>query len=176
MEECPQLWNSKIIFHVNPTGRFLIGGPHGDSGVTGRKIIVDTYGGRGCHGGGAFSGKDPSKVDRSASYMARHIAKNVVKAGLARTCEVQLGYAIGVPDPVSILLDTGGTAVMSEEKIENAVRDIFPLRPSDIIDHLKLLRPIYGKTVANGHFGREDKDFVWEATDHVAELKKACKA
>ncbi len=174
MAECPKLWNSKIIFHINPTGRFVIGGPHGDSGVTGRKIIVDTYGGRGCHGGGAFSGKDPSKVDRSASYMARHIAKNVVKAKLASTCEVQLGYAIGVPDPVSVLIDTDHTSVVDEEVIEDAIRDIFPLRPADIIKHLNLLRPIYGATVANGHFGRKNRNFTWEQTDHVAELKKAC--
>ncbi len=173
--ECPHLWNSKIIFHINPTGRFLIGGPHGDSGLTGRKIIVDTYGGRGCHGGGAFSGKDPSKVDRSASYMARHIAKNVVKAKLARTCEVQLGYAIGVADPVSVLVDTGGTSVIDEEIIEKAIRDTFPLRPADIIKHLNLLRPIYRETVANGAFGRKSRNFTWERTDHVDDLKKACK-
>ena len=174
MAECPQLWNNKIIFHINPTGRFLIGGPHGDSGLTGRKIIVDTYGGRGAHGGGAFSGKDPSKVDRSASYMARHIAKNVVKAKLATTCEIQLGYAIGVCDPVSVLIDTGGTSVVPEETIEKAVREVFPLRPADIITHLNLLRPIYSATVANGHFGRQDRRFVWEQTDHVEKLRKAC--
>jgi len=176
MAECPHLWNRKIIFHINPTGRFLIGGPHGDSGLTGRKIIVDTYGGRGCHGGGAFSGKDPSKVDRSASYMARHIAKNVVAAKLARTCEVQLGYAIGVPDPVSVLVDTGGTSIVPEETIEDAIREVFPLRPSRIIEHLNLLRPIYLSTVANGHFGRPGRNFTWERTDHVADLRKACKA
>ena len=174
MAECPSLWNNKIIFHINPTGRFLIGGPHGDSGLTGRKIIVDTYGGRGAHGGGAFSGKDPSKVDRSASYMARHIAKNVVKAKLATTCEIQLGYAIGVCDPVSVLIDTGGTSVVPEETIEKAVREVFPLRPAEIITHLNLLRPIYSATVANGHFGRQDRRFVWEQTDHVEELRKAC--
>jgi len=175
MDERPALWNRNIIFHINPTGRFVIGGPHGDSGLTGRKIIVDTYGGRGCHGGGAFSGKDPSKVDRSASYMARHIAKNVVAAKLARTCEVQLGYAIGVADPVSVLVDTGATATVDEEIIEEAIRDIFPLRPAEIIKHLDLLRPIYRETVANGHFGRKSRNFTWERTDHVAQLKKACK-
>ncbi len=175
MAECPQLWNRKTIFHINPTGRFLIGGPHGDSGLTGRKIIVDTYGGRGCHGGGAFSGKDPSKVDRSASYMARYIAKNVVAAKLAKTCEVQLGYAIGVADPVSVLVQTGGTSVVSEERIEQAIREVFPLRPSAIIEHLKLLRPIYLSTVANGHFGRAGRNFTWERTDRVAALRQACK-
>ncbi len=174
MAECPDLWNRKIIFHINPTGRFLIGGPHGDTGLTGRKIIVDTYGGRGCHGGGAFSGKDPSKVDRSASYMARHIAKNVVKAKLAGTCEVQLGYAIGIPEPVSVLVDTGGTCIVAEETLETAIRKIFPLHPAGIIEQLNLLRPIYAKTAANGHFGRKDRAFTWERTPHVAELRKAC--
>ncbi len=173
--ECPGLWNNKIIFHINPTGRFLIGGPHGDSGLTGRKIIVDTYGGRGCHGGGAFSGKDPSKVDRSASYMCRYIAKNIIKARLARAVEVQLGYAIGVADPVSVLVQTKNTGVVEAERLEKAVRDVFPLRPWEIIDHLKLLRPIYGKTVANGHFGRVDPDFTWEKLDMAEKLRKACK-
>ena len=175
MAECPQLWNNKIVFHINPTGRFVIGGPHGDCGLTGRKIIVDTYGGRGCHGGGAFSGKDPSKVDRSASYMARHIAKNVVKAKLAKTCEVQLGYAIGVPDPVSVLVDTDHTCTVDEGRLESAIRDLFPLRPSDIIKHLNLLRPIYYAATANGHFGRKGRNFTWERTEHAAGLRKACK-
>jgi hypothetical protein len=143
MAEAPQLWNKDIIFHINPTGRFVIGGPHGDSGLTGRKIIVDTYGGRGSHGGGAFSGKDPSKVDRSASYMARHIAKNVVASGMAKRCELQLSYAIGVAEPVSVLVDCEGTATVPEDRIVKAVRNIFPLTPGEIIDYLDLLRPIY---------------------------------
>ncbi len=174
MDECPELWNSKIIFHINPTGRFVIGGPHGDSGLTGRKIIVDTYGGRGAHGGGAFSGKDPSKVDRSASYMARYIAKNIVAAKLAKICEVQLSYAIGVSEPISVLVDCEGTAVVDERKIEQAVRDIFPLKPKDIISHLKLKRPIYSETAHDGHFGRELQDFTWEKRDMASKLKKAC--
>jgi S-adenosylmethionine synthetase len=170
MAECPQLWNNQMIFHINPTGKFLIGGPHGDSGLTGRKIIVDTYGGRGCHGGGAFSGKDPSKVDRSASYMARYIAKNVVAAGLATACEVQLGYAIGVAEPVSVLVDTEGTAVIDEQIISDLVRKVFPLKPQSIIKHLNLLRPIYHETARHGHFGRELPQFTWEATDKADEL------
>jgi S-adenosylmethionine synthetase len=173
--ECPGLWHNKIIFHINPTGRFVIGGPHGDSGLTGRKIIVDTYGGRGCHGGGAFSGKDPSKVDRSASYMCRYIAKNIVKARLARAVEVQVGYAIGIADPVSVMIQTGGSGIVDDERLEAVVRDVFPLRPAEIIDYLKLLRPIYGKTAANGHFGRKDPDFTWEKMDMVDKLRKACK-
>jgi S-adenosylmethionine synthetase len=173
-KECPELWNDKIIFHINPTGRFVIGGPHGDAGVTGRKIIVDTYGGRGAHGGGAFSGKDPSKVDRSASYMARYIAKNIVAAKLAKVCEVQLSYAIGVPEPISVLVDCEGTAVVDERKIEKAVRDVFPLSPKGIIKHLDLMRPIYGETAHDGHFGREKKDFTWEKRDMAPKLKKAC--
>ncbi len=172
MAECPQLWNNQIIFHINPTGKFLIGGPHGDSGLTGRKIIVDTYGGRGCHGGGAFSGKDPSKVDRSASYMARYIAKNVVAAGLATTCEVQLGYAIGVAEPVSVLMDTEGTAVIDEQIISDLVRKVFPLKPQSIIKHLNLLRPIYHETARHGHFGRELPQFTWEATNKAEELAR----
>ena len=172
MDQCPELWNDDIIFHINPTGKFLIGGPHGDSGLTGRKIIVDTYGGRGCHGGGAFSGKDPSKVDRSASYMARYIAKNIVAAGLATACEVQLGYAIGVADPVSVLVDTEGTAVVSESLIEELVRKVFAMRPRDIIRQLDLLRPIYMQTARHGHFGRELPEFTWERTDKAAELAK----
>ncbi len=172
MAECPHLWNNDIVFHINPTGKFLIGGPHGDSGLTGRKIIVDTYGGRGCHGGGAFSGKDPSKVDRSASYMARYVAKNIVAAGLATACEVQLGYAIGVAEPVSVLVDTEGTAVVDETLISDLVRELFPLKPQGIIQHLKLLRPIYRETAAHGHFGRSHANFTWERTDKAAQLAK----
>jgi len=171
LAECPKLWNNKITFHVNPTGRFVIGGPHGDTGLTGRKIIVDSYGGRGAHGGGAFSGKDPSKVDRSATYMARYVAKNVVAAGLADICEVQLAYAIGVADPVSVLVDTEGTAHVPEQVIEKLVRDHFPLTPGGIISHLKLKRPIYRETAAHGHFGRSG--FSWEKTDIAPALKKA---
>ncbi|GJQ25907.1 MAG: S-adenosylmethionine synthase [Phycisphaerae bacterium] len=171
LAECPKLWNNRITFHVNPTGRFVIGGPHGDTGLTGRKIIVDSYGGRGAHGGGAFSGKDPSKVDRSATYMARYVAKNIVAAGLADICEVQLAYAIGVADPVSVLVDTEGTARVPEHIIEKLVRDHFPLTPGGIISHLKLKRPIYRKTAAHGHFGRAG--FSWEKTDIAPALKKA---
>ncbi|MHB8417537.1 MAG: methionine adenosyltransferase [Myxococcales bacterium] len=158
-------------FHINPTGRFVVGGPMGDTGVTGRKIIVDTYGGMGRHGGGAFSGKDPSKVDRSAAYLARYIAKNVVAAGLARRCEVQLAYAIGVAEPVSVMVDTFGTGRAPEEKIARAVRQCFPLHPAGIIQGLDLLRPIYGKTAAYGHFGREGKEFTWERTDKKEALQ-----
>ncbi len=174
MAEAPSLWNNSMVFHVNPTGRFLIGGPYGDSGLTGRKIIVDTYGGRGSHGGGAFSGKDPSKVDRSASYMARHVAKNIVAAGLAKSCELQVSYAIGVAEPVSVLVDCEGTATAPQEKIVKAVRDLFPLTPGEIIEYLDLLRPIYRDTAHDGHFGRTGKNFTWERIDRVAELKKAC--
>ncbi|MFB3892313.1 MAG: methionine adenosyltransferase [Phycisphaerae bacterium] len=173
MAECPGLWNNRIKFHINPTGKFMIGGPHGDTGLTGRKIIVDTYGGRGRHGGGAFSGKDPSKVDRSASYMARYIAKNVVAAHLARSCEVQISYAIGVADPVSVLVNGEGTAVVDECKLGDAVRALFPLKPREIISHLNLLRPIYRQTAHDGHFGRDGKDFTWERTDMVKPLRKA---
>lgn len=162
-----------LIYHINPTGRFVVGGPQGDAGLTGRKIIVDTYGGVGSHGGGAFSGKDPSKVDRSASYMARYIAKNIVAAELADHCEVQLAYAIGVVDPVSILIDTQGTGRIPPEKLGKLVREHFPLSPRGIIDHLKLKRPIYKKTAAYGHFGRSDPDFTWENTDMAAVLKSA---
>jgi S-adenosylmethionine synthetase len=177
MEEAPALWNKGICFHVNPTGRFVIGGPHGDTGLTGRKIIVDTYGGRGRHGGGAFSGKDPSKVDRSATYMARYIAKNIVAAGLASACEVQLSYAIGVADPVSVLVDCKGTCSRQAEiAIAQAVRDVFPLKPRQIIDHLRLLRPIYRDTAHDGHFGRTGANFTWEKTDKAAELRKMLKA
>ena len=158
---------------VNPTGRFVIGGPMGDCGLTGRKVIVDTYGGMARHGGGAFSGKDPSKVDRSAAYMARYIAKNVVAAGLARRCEVQISYAIGLADPVSVLVDTFGTATTSEEKISEAVRHTFGLKPREIIEHLNLLRPIYQRTASYGHFGRTDKEFTWERTDKKDTLRDA---
>jgi len=159
-------------FHINPTGRFVIGGPHGDTGVTGRKIIVDTYGGMGRHGGGAFSGKDPTKVDRSACYMARYIAKNIVAAGLASRCEVQLAYAIGVAEPVSVMANTFGTGVIPEEKITAMIREHFPLTPRGIIDHLKLRRPIYRSTAAFGHFGRAEDSFTWEATDKVEALRE----
>ena len=159
-------------YHINPTGRFVIGGPMGDTGLTGRKIIVDTYGGMGRHGGGAFSGKDPTKVDRSACYMARHIAKNIVAAGLADRCEVQLAYAIGVAEPVSVLVDTFGTAKIDEGKIADLVRANFKLTPKGIIESLNLRRPIYRKTAAYGHFGRQDPDFTWEATDKAAALRE----
>ena len=160
-------------FFINPTGRFVIGGPNGDSGLTGRKIIVDTYGGYSRHGGGAFSGKDPTKVDRSASYAARHVAKNVVGAGLAKKCEVQLAYAIGVAHPVSIMIETFGTSIIDEEKIEDAVRKVFDLRPYAIINNLGLRKPIYQKLAAYGHLGREDLGVSWEKLDKVDELKEA---
>ncbi|NLX12170.1 MAG: methionine adenosyltransferase [Phycisphaerales bacterium] len=172
-KERPDLWRNGICFHINPTGRFVVGGPHGDSGLTGRKIIVDTYGGRGRHGGGAFSGKDPSKVDRSAAYMARYIAKNLVAAKLAEECEVQLAYAIGVAEPVSVNIETYGTGQIDEKQLSNMVRDLFPLRPGEIIDHLRLLRPIYRETARNGHFGRTGAGFTWEKTDMVEKLKKS---
>lgn len=159
--------------HINPTGSFVIGGPMGDTGLTGRKIIVDTYGGWSRHGGGAFSGKDPSKVDRSAAYMARYVAKNIVAASLASRCEVQLAYAIGVAEPVSVMIDAFGTAVVPEEKISEAVREIFDLTPEGIISHLGLRKPIYRKTASYGHFGRNEETFSWEKTDRTAELKKA---
>jgi S-adenosylmethionine synthetase len=162
---------TKII--INPTGRFVIGGPMGDTGVTGRKIIVDTYGGMGRHGGGAFSGKDPSKVDRSAAYMGRYIAKNVVAAGLARRCEVQVAYAIGVAQPVSVMVETFGTATVHEDRIERAIRAVFALTPHEIIEGLQLLRPIYEKTAAYGHFGRTEKEFSWERTDRKDALRDA---
>ncbi len=165
--------DERTAYHVNPTGKFVIGGPHGDSGLTGRKIIVDTYGGYGRHGGGAFSGKDPTKVDRSACYMARYIAKNLVAAGLADKVEVQLAYAIGVAEPVSVRVDTFGTAVIPEEKIERLVRNEFKLTPFAIIQTLDLRRPIYQRTAAFGHFGREEPGFSWELTDRAAELRAA---
>ena len=158
-------------YHINPTGRFVVGGPMGDTGLTGRKIIVDTYGGMGRHGGGCFSGKDPTKVDRSAAYMARHVAKNVVAAGLADRCEVQLAYAIGVAEPVSVLVETFGTGKVSPEQLTKLVRENFQLTPKGIIESLKLRRPIFRKTAAYGHFGRTDKDFNWESTDKAAKLR-----
>jgi len=157
-------------YHINPTGRFVIGGPMGDTGVTGRKIIVDTYGGMGRHGGGAFSGKDPTKVDRSAAYMARYIARNVVAAGLAKSCELQLAYAIGVAEPVSVHVETFGSHLVPEDKISEAVRQVFRLTPKGIIESLRLRRPIYQKTAAFGHFGMDDPDFTWEREDKVEEL------
>ncbi len=168
-----RLVDKHIVFHVNPTGRFVIGGPKGDCGVTGRKIMVDTYGGWGRHGGGCFSGKDPTKVDRSASYMARYVAKNVVAAGLADACEIQLSYAIGVAEPVSVLVNTEGTCKISEQKLSQIVRELFPLTPKGMIEHLKLARPIYADTSHGGHFGRNHPNFTWEKTDMVAKLRKA---
>lgn len=161
---------SSIKYHINPTGNFVIGGPHGDCGLTGRKIIVDTYGGWGRHGGGAFSGKDSTKVDRSAAYMARHVAKNIVASGLAKRCEVQLAYAIGVSDPVSVHVDTQGTGKIADAEICGIVKNIFPLSPAGIIDYLKLRRPIFRKTAAGGHFGRSDADFTWENTDVASKI------
>jgi len=167
--------DKNTVYHVNPTGRFVVGGPQGDCGLTGRKIIVDTYGGMGRHGGGAFSGKDPSKVDRSAAYMARYVAKNIVAAELATRCEVQLAYVIGVARPVSVLVDTFGTGVIPEAKLAAIVQDHFDLRPKGIIQALDLKRPIYRSTAAYGHFGRtpEEGQFSWEKTDRAEELKKA---
>jgi S-adenosylmethionine synthetase len=167
--------SNKITYHINPTGRFVVGGPHGDCGLTGRKIIVDTYGGWGRHGGGAFSGKDPTKVDRSAAYMARHVAKNIVAAKLADRCEVQLAYAIGVSEPVSVHVDTEGTGKVSDETICKIVRELFPLSPSGIIKYLDLRRPIYRATAAGGHFGRNESDFTWESTKRASELTAAAK-
>ena len=170
---CGDLWNDDINVHVNPTGKFEIGGPHGDAGLTGRKIIVDTYGGQGRHGGGAFSGKDPSKVDRSACYMCRYIAKNIVAAGLAEKCEVQVAYAIGVAEPVSLMINTFDTGKIPEEDIENIVRKNFDMRPSAIISQLDLKKPIYQKTAAYGHFGRNEPEFGWEKTDKADLLRQA---
>ncbi len=168
-----ELVQGDIKYHINPTGQFITGGPHGDCGLTGRKIIVDTYGGWGRHGGGAFSGKDPTKVDRSAAYMARYVAKNIVAAGLADRCEVQLAYAIGVSEPVSVSIDTEGTGRIDDARIRELVREVFPLTPSGIIKHLDLRRPIYRKTAAGGHFGRNEPEFTWERTDKVRELASA---
>jgi S-adenosylmethionine synthetase len=165
--------NKDIIYHINATGRFVVGGPKGDCGVTGRKIIVDTYGGSAPHGGGCFSGKDPTKVDRTASYMARYIAKNIVAAGLADVCEIQLAYVIGVAQPISVRVDTQGTARVSEQKISQIVRDLFPLTPKGMIKHLNLARPIFSQTSYGGHFGRNLPDFTWEKTDMVTRLRKA---
>ncbi|MBI3642075.1 MAG: methionine adenosyltransferase [Thaumarchaeota archaeon] len=170
---CGKYWHDKIKIHVNPTGRFVIGGPPGDAGLTGRKIIVDSYGGMGRHGGGAFSGKDPSKVDRSACYMCRYIAKNIVAAGLAERCEVQVAYAIGVAEPVSLMVSTFDTGKIPEEQIENLVRKHFDMRPAAIISQLQLKRPIYRKTAAYGHFGRNEPEFSWEKTDKAEVLRKA---
>jgi len=166
-----ELLDAKTKYFINPTGRFVVGGPQGDCGLTGRKIIVDTYGGVGSHGGGAFSGKDPTKVDRSASYMARHVAKNLVAAGLADKVELQIAHAIGVPDPVSVMADTMGTAKLPEAEIVRAIREVFPLTPKGIIEYLNLRRPIYKKTAAYGHFGRNEPDFTWEATGKAGDLK-----
>ena len=168
-----RLLTPKTEFLINPTGRFVVGGPQGDTGLTGRKIIVDSYGGMGRHGGGAFSGKDPTKVDRSAAYMGRWVAKNIVKAGLAAKCALQFAYAIGHPDPVSVHVDTFGTATVSDAKIVKAVNKVFSFQPSDIIDQLNLRRPIYSKTTNYGHFGKSDKDLTWEATNKVEALLKA---
>ncbi len=165
-----ELLDSATRIYINPTGRFVVGGPHGDCGLTGRKIIVDTYGGHGGHGGGAFSGKDPSKVDRSAAYMARYIAKNVVASGVADRCLVQLAYAIGVADPVSVLVETFGTGQVSDERLSQAVRELFPMKPAGIIRHLNLLRPIYRATAAYGHFGRDEAGFTWEHVDMADKL------
>jgi S-adenosylmethionine synthetase len=165
--------DSSTKYHINPTGRFVIGGPHGDTGLTGRKIIVDTYGGMGRHGGGAFSGKDPTKVDRSACYMARYVAKNLVASGLATRCEVQLAYAIGVAEPVSVMVNTFGTGQVEEERLVELIRELFPLTPKGMIDHLKLRRPIYRQTAAFGHFGRTEPSFTWEATDKAEALRES---
>ena len=169
---CGQLWTDDIKIHVNPTGNFVIGGPHGDAGLTGRKIIVDTYGGMGRHGGGAFSGKDPSKVDRSACYMCRYVAKNIVAAGLADRCEVQVAYAIGVAEPVSLMVSTFGTNKISEDDIEKLVKKHFDMRPAEIVKKLDLKKPIYQKTAAYGHFGRNEPEFGWEKTDKANVLRQ----
>ena len=168
-----QLIKGEITYHINPTGRFEVGGPHGDCGLIGRKIIVDTYGGWAQHGGGAFSGKDPTKVDRSAAYMSRHIAKNIVAAGLADSCEVQLAYAIGISNPVSVYVDTGGTGKVDDQKLCKLIPELFPLSPGKIIKYLDLRRPIYRKLAGGCHFGRNDPDFTWESTHRAAELAKA---
>src|SRR3954463_712215 len=170
-----ELLTNQTEFLINPTGRFVVGGPQGDTGLTGRKIIVDTYGGMGRHGGGAFSGKDPSKVDRSAAYMGRYVAKNIVAAGLASSAEIQFAYAIGYPNPVSVHIDTFGTAKVDEEKIEKAVKEVFSFKPRRIVEQLNLLRPIYSKTTNYGHFGKDDPEITWEKTDKASELKAAAK-
>jgi len=171
------LLTKDTLFLINPTGRFVVGGPQGDTGLTGRKIIVDSYGGFGRHGGGAFSGKDPSKVDRSAAYMGRYVAKNIVAAGLADRAEIQFAYAIGYPDPVSVYVNTFGTAKegLTDAAITAAVEEVFSFKPADIVSQLKLLRPIYSKTTNYGHFGKDDKDLTWEAVDKVKALQKAVK-
>ncbi len=169
------LVDSSTRYHINPTGRFVIGGPHGDTGLTGRKIIVDTYGGMGRHGGGAFSGKDPTKVDRSACYMARYVAKNLVAAGLAEKCEVQLAYAIGVAEPVSVMVNSFGTGIVPDERLVELVREQFPLTPRGMIEHLKLRRPIYRKTATFGHFGRTEDTFTWEKADKAESLRAGAK-
>ena len=170
----PEQWlHADTLYHINPTGQFIIGGPVGDCGLTGRKIIVDTYGGMARHGGGAFSGKDPSKVDRSAAYAGRYVAKNIVAAGLAERCEIQLSYAIGVAEPTSIALDTQGTGKLPDSEIEKLVREYFDLRPRGIIDMLDLRRPIFRPTASYGHFGRDGENFTWERTDRAAQLAKA---
>jgi S-adenosylmethionine synthetase len=168
-----RLLTAETKFLINPTGRFVVGGPQGDTGLTGRKIIVDTYGGMGRHGGGAFSGKDPSKVDRSAAYMGRYVAKNIVAAGLASSAEIQFAYAIGYPNPVSVCINTFGTGVVPDEELERAVCKVFSFKPADIIAQLNLLRPIYLKTTNYGHFGKNDPDITWEKTDKIEALKKA---
>jgi S-adenosylmethionine synthetase len=167
-----EMTDADTRYFINPTGRFVVGGPMGDCGLTGRKIIVDTYGGQGSHGGGCFSGKDPSKVDRSASYMGRHIAKNIVAAGLAKKCEIQIAYAIGVAEPVSVMVDLMGTGRVPKQKVEKIVREVFDLRPAAIIEYLDLLRPIYRKTAAYGHFGRNESEFTWENTSMAEVLKE----
>ncbi len=172
---CGKYLDDRTKYHINATGKFVIGGPEGDTGVTGRKIIVDTYGGMGRHGGGSFSGKDPSKVDRSAAYCCRYIAKNIVAAGLAERCEVQVSYAIGLAEPENVFVETFGTARIPDERIIELIREHFPLKPADIIRHLKLKRPIYRKTAAYGHFGRLDPDFTWELTDKADILRRALK-
>ena len=170
---CGKWVDENTRYFINPTGRFVIGGPVGDSGLTGRKIIVDSYGGVGSHGGGAFSGKDPSKVDRSAAYMARYIAKNIVASGIAEKCELQVSYAIGIAEPISIMVNCFGTNKIPEEKIIELIKQHFPLKPAKIIQHLNLKRPIFRKTASYGHFGRNDPDFTWEKTDKAQEIRKA---
>ena len=172
----PQEWlDAKTAYHINPTGKFVIGGPHGDCGLTGRKIIVDTYGGHGAHGGGAFSGKDPSKVDRSAAYAARHVAKNIVAAGLAERCLVQVAYAIGVAEPVSLMVQDYGTSKVGGETLSKAVREIWNLKPAAIVQQFDLMKPRYKKTASYGHFGRNEAEFTWERTDKVEQLKDVVK-